>query len=270
MRIKNWKKFQHFKDRRPPWIKLHREIMDQRDIMMISSCNFKILVCLWLLASEDETCQGYLPNISDISFRLRMSQEEIYKALQELTDFIEIDDINVISERYQDGPPETETETETETEKKKKIKKKKKLTENDFDLDSLWRAYPVTRKNRSKGSKQLFKEKIIKNLNEGESYEEIRDGIGRYAEFCNQTGEYNKNGEVFIHNRLWLDDWSIPEATGSGNGVARPEQTTGKLRPFTPGELLLAGQEAIEAGKRDSGQRRDSEHLRVMELLQSE
>ncbi len=28
-RIKNWDKFQHFKNRRPPWIKLHREILDQ-------------------------------------------------------------------------------------------------------------------------------------------------------------------------------------------------------------------------------------------------
>lgn len=27
-RIKNWKKFQHYKDRRPPWIKLYTELLD--------------------------------------------------------------------------------------------------------------------------------------------------------------------------------------------------------------------------------------------------
>ena len=28
MRIKNWNRFQHFKDRKPPWIKLYRDILD--------------------------------------------------------------------------------------------------------------------------------------------------------------------------------------------------------------------------------------------------
>jgi hypothetical protein len=35
-RVKDWTKFQHFKDRRPPWIKLYRDILDNRDIAMIS------------------------------------------------------------------------------------------------------------------------------------------------------------------------------------------------------------------------------------------
>ena len=68
MKIKNWSKFQHFKDRRPPWVKLHRDILEQRDITMISDCAFRVLVGLWLLASEDEEMQGGLPDVDDISF----------------------------------------------------------------------------------------------------------------------------------------------------------------------------------------------------------
>ena len=30
-RIKGWVKFQHFKDRRPPWIKLYRDILEDPD-----------------------------------------------------------------------------------------------------------------------------------------------------------------------------------------------------------------------------------------------
>ena len=116
MRIKNWKKFQHFKDRRPPWIKLHREILDQRDITMISDCSFRILVGLWLLASEDDDMEGKLPSIPDIAFRLRIEEAKIIKHLPELSPWVEQDDISTISERYQVGLPETETETETETE----------------------------------------------------------------------------------------------------------------------------------------------------------
>lgn len=119
IKIKNWDKFQHFKDRNPPWIKLHRSMMDQRDINMISDCSFRILINLWLLASEDINKEGSLPEIADIAFRLRKTEKEINKALEELSDFLIQDDINVISSRYQHGPPETETETyreETETE----------------------------------------------------------------------------------------------------------------------------------------------------------
>jgi len=116
VKIKNWDKFQHFKDRRPPWIKLHREILDQLDINLISDCSFRVLVGLWLLASEDETKTGTIPEIDVICFRLRKDKKVITQSLHELSVFLHHDDIDVISDQYQLGPPETETETETETE----------------------------------------------------------------------------------------------------------------------------------------------------------
>lgn len=82
IRIKNWSEFQHFKDRNPPWIKLYKSLLDRRDIAMISDCNFRVLIGLWLLASEDKEKNGTLPEISDIAFRLRKSADEISKSLQ--------------------------------------------------------------------------------------------------------------------------------------------------------------------------------------------
>jgi len=116
-RVKNWEKFQHFKDRRPPWIKLYREILDQRDISLISDCAYRVLVGCWLLASEDDTQQGLLPSVEDIAFRLRIDKSKIIKVLPELAPWLYQDDINPISGRYQDDAPETETETETDKEK---------------------------------------------------------------------------------------------------------------------------------------------------------
>jgi hypothetical protein len=112
MKIKNYSRFQHFKDRRPPWIKLYREILEQPDIMMISDWSFKVLVCLWLIASEDKHQQGNLPDVDTIAFRLHCSKDKIDKALRELVSFIDQDDNKTISSRYQDDAPETETETE--------------------------------------------------------------------------------------------------------------------------------------------------------------
>jgi len=117
VKIKNWQELQHFKDRSPPWIKLYREILYQRDIMMISDRNFKVLICLWLLASEDKERSGNLPPISDIAFKLRLSENDIRQSFQGLSDFLIFDDIDMISERYQDDAPETEREGETERER---------------------------------------------------------------------------------------------------------------------------------------------------------
>jgi len=117
MRIKNWHKFQHFKDRTPPWIKLHRTILERRDIATISDGSFRVLVGLWLLASEDKEHAGNLPPVEDIAFRLRLSKSKVDNALQELSEFIVNDDIKAISKRYQSDSPETETEKEKEVEK---------------------------------------------------------------------------------------------------------------------------------------------------------
>jgi hypothetical protein len=114
-RIKNWKKFQHFKDRRPPWIKLYRDILDDADFFELSDGDAKTLILLWLIAGDDEDQKGLLPCAKKLAFRLRKKESEIKQSLNRLSHWLIQDDINVISEGYQLGSPETETETETET-----------------------------------------------------------------------------------------------------------------------------------------------------------
>jgi hypothetical protein len=119
MKIKNWSKFQHFKDRRPPWVKLYRDLLDDMEWHDLDPLSSKVLVTLWLLASEDDEQQGKLPNIKTLSWRLRLPQEQVLNCINKLSHWLEQDDINVISSGYQDDLPETETETETERETKK-------------------------------------------------------------------------------------------------------------------------------------------------------
>jgi hypothetical protein len=124
LRIKNWHKFQHFKNRKPPWIKLYKEILDQRDIMAISGDAFKFLVCLWLIGSEDEEQKGTLPSVSDIAFRLRLSESKVCAFLKQV-------DIFLISDRYQDDETETETEREKEKEKEERQRRFTKPTQQE-------------------------------------------------------------------------------------------------------------------------------------------
>lgn len=116
--IKNWNKFQHFKDRRPPWIKLYRDLLDDLEWHQLDPLAAKVLVMLWLIASESD---GNLPEIKILAFRLRMSEKDVAQSVSKLSHWLDQDDIKAISQRYQDDLPETETETETKKEKKENI-----------------------------------------------------------------------------------------------------------------------------------------------------
>ena len=108
-KIKNWAKFQHFKDRKPPWVKLYRDLLDDMEWHRLDAKAAKALVMFWLIASENE---GELPDTETLAFRLRTTDAEIKTVLSKLSHWLEQDDITAISTRYQSDGLETETETE--------------------------------------------------------------------------------------------------------------------------------------------------------------
>lgn len=120
-RIKDWGKFQHFKDRKPPWVKLYRDILDDIEWHELDAKAAKALVMFWLIASETD---GVLPDIKTLAFRLRTPQNDVKDWISQLSHWLEQVDIEVISGRYQDDnkpivltrSQETEEETERETE----------------------------------------------------------------------------------------------------------------------------------------------------------
>jgi hypothetical protein len=131
LRIKNWSKHQHFKDRTPPWIKLYREILDDPDWHELDGDSAKVLISLWLIASEDDSHLGLLPDARRLAFRLRIKESQLNQYLTKLKHWLIQDDIKQISDGYQlDAPERAGEETETETE-----------TETD-GFDIFWSIYP--------------------------------------------------------------------------------------------------------------------------------
>jgi hypothetical protein len=51
---KNWSSFQHYKDRAPAWIKLHRGLLDDFEFSSLPVASRALAPLLWLLASEFE------------------------------------------------------------------------------------------------------------------------------------------------------------------------------------------------------------------------
>ncbi len=117
--IKNWDHFQHYRDRKPPWIKFHVDVLQNYDFNTLASASKAHLVILWLLASR------YDNNIpADDMQRLKWETGCADLDLKPLEShgFIVIDgEVESIlladdSERLQDATSETEAETEKEKE----------------------------------------------------------------------------------------------------------------------------------------------------------
>lgn len=85
-RVKNWERFQQYKDRRPPWIKLYRDLLDDRDWFSLDGESSKRLILIWLIASE---YNGFLPDNRKLAFRLRCTIQEIEQTLLNLSGWLD-------------------------------------------------------------------------------------------------------------------------------------------------------------------------------------
>jgi hypothetical protein len=138
---KNWAVFQHYKDRCPPWIKLHRDLLNDRSYMRLPIASKALAPMLWLLASEskDGVFDG---SLDELVFRLHISEKEYKDGVKPLIDndfFVVVS--GVLAERLQIAIPETERETETETKKDKKTLGKRLA--NDLVLSDEWKEFCV-------------------------------------------------------------------------------------------------------------------------------
>lgn len=59
-RIRNWAKFQHYRNRNPPWIKLHFELLSSRDWVALDDASRVLAIACMLLASRNDKEQGVI------------------------------------------------------------------------------------------------------------------------------------------------------------------------------------------------------------------
>ncbi len=113
IKIKNWEKHQHYKDRRPPWIKLHVELLDDYNYIRLHDDSKLLLIHLWLLASKVDNCIPY--DLDYLTKKLPIKVKE--SSLKDLEEqgFILVAS-GSLSSCKQFDMPETEAEAETEAE----------------------------------------------------------------------------------------------------------------------------------------------------------
>jgi len=119
---KNWGDFQHYKDRAPPWIKLHKGLLDDSAFQRLPTASRALAPMLWLLASEQKD-GSFDADHAELAFRLRQTEKEIKDALTPLISkgfFMLVQDASKpIAQCKPDAMPETEERQRTETEGEK-------------------------------------------------------------------------------------------------------------------------------------------------------
>lgn len=203
LRPKHWDKFQHYKDRRPPWIKLHRDLLDNFDYARLPVASKAIAPLLWLLASEYQ--DGVIEaSIEELAFRLRIDDKTVNEGVKHLIDkgFF-VDDSTMLASCLHDAIPETETETEKErekeTEKETDLRKPERSAVPYSEIVDLYhqklpmlaQVYKMTtlRKNKVK----LLWHEELQSLNAWENY---FDFISQSAFLTGKT--IGKDGRAFI------------------------------------------------------------------------
>jgi len=198
IRPKNWEKFQHYKDRRPPWIRLYHSLLDDRAFWALKGEDAKCLVAIWLIASESET--GDLPPVEDLAFRLRLAPKKASELLDRLRAWIVYDASKVLAKVEQPATPETEAD-------------KRQTAEAEISPSMV--ASAVMQETRISGRNlRIVLEEISRNeMVAGKSADEVRDSmITAYQNFqlAKPNLQFVKGLEKFFGEGDWRDQTTWP------------------------------------------------------------
>lgn len=223
LRVKNWEKFQHYKKRDPPWIKLHRSILSDPDFVSMPESAQYELVRVWLLASSR---QGVVSSRQDLVRKMSGLRRLRYWKLFIKRGFL-FEDASILQAHCkQDAIAEREAykeegETETEKDVRRSVRKKReseppfvwqgielKVSEKtdkalraaypSFDVNSEYSkadAWMVANPGRRKGTAAF----VIRWFQRAENFKESRSvGISNGGTYVNRAEQRSTaNREAF-------------------------------------------------------------------------
>jgi hypothetical protein len=228
LRPKNWKSFQHYKDRSPPWIKLHRDLLNNFEFSCLPLASKALAPLLWLLASESES--GEINLSSDaLAFRLHVDSKTLADGLKGLIEkgFFALASGSLadcsqsaIPEREGEGEGETETEAETEAEvrpkaapsdqptdiAKAKADRAERLAAVTEDAIETFNASPFTVANGGRVPN-------VTKVNREKRRQQVARAIRVIREIC--TEEF---GAPEITRDFWLGYWQIVNGDAFASG----------------------------------------------------
>lgn len=137
LRVKNWTRYQHYKDRCPPWIKLATDTFQNYEFSRLQDASKLLAICIWTLASRSK--DGSVPN--DFEYLKGLGRLGAFIKQEHLKELINQGFVEVCSEVLADCKQSACSETETE-ERQTLALASLRETEKADEFDQFWKAYP--------------------------------------------------------------------------------------------------------------------------------
>lgn len=213
--VRNWDKFQHYKDRNPPWIKLHTELLDNYEFGRLQDASKLLAICIWLIAARSDNkipadpewiqSKGNLKQLPDLQ---PLFDEKFIEWIQELPN-TEQSASGVLADCKQVAIPRALARGEAE--ERQSTARVSRETDPAWWLDFKL-AYPSRAGDQGWRKAQRA---AHARQSEGHTPDEFIAGAKRYAAFCEITGkagtEFVKQAASFLGpDKPFLDPWKPP------------------------------------------------------------
>jgi hypothetical protein len=222
MRVRNWSKYQHYKDRNPPWVKWYYDALSSRWWVGLDDKHRVLAMTCLLIASRHD---GEVPDDIDYVREVgHIKSKSTFKPLLQCR-FLEGEDQDRIRK-------ETETETEALAGASTML-----ANATDMKFKAFWEAYP---KKRGKGAARKAWEKAKGKP----SIDTVIDAIKaqkRSPDWTKDGGQYIPNPATWLNQERWSDE-VVPQVvaqTGvtSGRGIAHQCPQCGRMSPTFKGSV---------------------------------
>lgn len=208
--VRDYDKYQHYKDRTPPWIKLYNHILDDDDFEDLPDTTKYHFLAITLLASRTNNKMKYDPAYIK---RKISAKTNVNLDLLKDSEFIKI----IGDSTSNDSKTLAEREQDASTEREKRERREEKIY---TCFSEFWNLYPK-RKGKRLGKPEAVS--YFKNNVKPSDQESLLIAVKNYADSSDSKNGYAKDAH------RWLRDWQqwlTPEE------VVNPNETdfTAKMR----------------------------------------
>lgn len=189
LRVKNWERFQHYKDRDPLWIKVYVDLLSNYEFANLPDAAKGQLVGIWLLASKTE---GAIPDDPKWIAKKINASGRLYLSAITAAGFL-------LAETYESDSTHASVS----------VSNSSSVSEfnPEYEFESLWAKYP--RPEGKKAARKYFDASVQDLV----ALEDIKSAMDSYIEKTRGTEE-----RFIKHGSTWFNNWRdyVPKARTAG------------------------------------------------------
>lgn len=239
--VRNFERFQHYKDRAPPWIKLYNELLDDYEFGALPDASKMHLIAIWLLASRSNNKIPYDPTWvarrinANTKVDLDLLTRSKFIVIDQEVRNTEQDASNTLADCKQDACLETEERRErVETEEiaaspPKTRKKSNRALPDNFEMNatnhSHANAFGFSESEKKREHQRFCMHAKAKGLAYADWDAAEHNWITKAAEYAGKRprGEWDilDDGSIEVLDQLQLEAWDAYGVAQNGKPFPR-------------------------------------------------